>query len=141
MSLENPKEKAQMSRVLYASAIGSLMYVMLCTRADVYFAVGLVSRCQSDLGLSYWKVIKRILRYLKGTSDSAMCYQGNDLHLKGYIDANYGGDLDDQKSTSAYVVLLNIGAVSWSSKKQSCAALSTIEVEIVALSTAAQEAV
>jgi len=68
-----------------------------------------------------------MIRYLKGTSDYALCYQGNSMHLKGHTDADYGGDLDDRKSTSGYVFLLSIGAISWSSKKQSCAALSTME--------------
>ena len=48
------KEKERMSNVPYASAIGSLMYAMLCTRPDICFAVGLVSRYQSNPGLAHW---------------------------------------------------------------------------------------
>ena len=63
------KEKERMSNVSYASGIGSLMHAMLCPRADICFAVGLVSRYQSNPGLAPWQVIKRIIHYLRSTSD------------------------------------------------------------------------
>jgi len=61
-----------------------------------------------------------------------LCYQGGDLKLRGYSDADWGGDLDESKSTSGYVFTLGGGAVSWCSKMQDCIALSTIEAEYVA---------
>ena len=85
--------------------------------------------------------MKRILRYLKGTLEYVLCYKGKDLHLIGYIDADWGGDLDKRKSTSWYAFLLNDCAISWSSKNQSCIALSTMEVEYVACSLTIQESV
>ena len=104
-----------MSRVPYTSALGSLMYAMLCTIPDICFAVGLVSRYQSDAGPTHWKAVKRIMRYLNGTSDYTLCYQGNDLHLKGYTDADYGGDLDDNNlprdMSSCSALLLYHGVV------------------------------
>ena len=80
--------------------------------------------------------MKRILRYMKGTSKYVMCYKGKDLHLVRYTDADWGGDLDQLKSTSGYAFLLNDCTISWSSKKQSCIALSTMEAEYVAYSSA-----
>ncbi|KAK9080956.1 hypothetical protein Syun_031353 [Stephania yunnanensis] len=65
----------------------------------------------------------------------------NNLHLVGYTDVDWGGDLDERKSTSGYVFLPNNGVISWSSKKQSCIALSTMEAKFVACSAAVQEAV
>ena len=59
------EEKEKMSRVPYASVIGSLMYAMMCTRPDICYAVGLVSRYQSNPDQKHWMAIKRILRYLK----------------------------------------------------------------------------
>ena len=59
----------------------------------------------------------------------------------GYTDVDWGGDLNERKSTSGYVFLLNNGVISWSSKKQSCIALSTMEAEFVAFLAAVQEAV
>ena len=49
-----------MVRVPYASVVGSLMYAMLCTRPDICFAVGMVSRYQSNLGPVHWQAVKRI---------------------------------------------------------------------------------
>ena len=81
-----PNEKEQMSKVLYSSAISSLMYEMIGMYPYICYVVGLVSRFQSNLGLKHWMTMKRILRYLKGTLDYALCYLGKDLHLAGYTD-------------------------------------------------------
>ena len=93
------------------------MYAKICTRPDIFFTMGMVSRYQSNPRQTHWKAVKRILWYLKGTADYSLCYQGNDLHLMGYTNADWGGNLDERKSTSGYVFLLNNGAISWSSKK------------------------
>ena len=141
MCPKTPEEIAEMNKKPYASAIGSLMYTMLCTRPDISYVVGLVSRFQSNPGPRHWKAVKRIFRYLKATTDYCLCFQGSDMSLKGYSDADWAGDLDDRKSTSGYAFLLNGGAISWNSKKQACVALSTMEAEYVACSAAVQEAV
>ncbi|KAL8112467.1 hypothetical protein AgCh_019972 [Apium graveolens] len=60
--------KKDMAKVPYASAVGSLMYVMVCTRPDIAHAVGVVSRFMSNPGREHWEAIKWLLRYLKGTS-------------------------------------------------------------------------
>ena len=108
------------------------MYAMMCTRPDIFYFVGLVSPFQSNPNLAYWKVAKQILRYLKGIMDYILCYQASDLCLVGYSDADWGGDLDQRKSTSGYTFLLNNGVISLSSKKQSYIVLSTMESEYVA---------
>ena len=63
-----------MSKVPYLSAVGSLMYVMMCIMSDICYVVGLASRYQSNPGQEHWKTVKRILRYLKGTTDYSLCY-------------------------------------------------------------------
>jgi len=86
--------------------------------------------------------VKKILRYLKGTSNYMLCYQGKkDLRLIGFSDADWEGDVDQSKSTSGCAFLLNDSAILCRSKKQSCIALSTIEAEYVACSAATQDAV
>ena len=67
-------EKEKMACVPYANAFGSLMYAMICTRPDICYVVGLVSRFQSNPRLAHWKAVKKILRYLKGTADYVLCY-------------------------------------------------------------------
>lgn len=120
------QEKEQMARVPYASAVGKLMYAMMCTRPDISFAVGMVSWFQSNPGFAHWVVVKRILRYLRSTMDYMLCYQGGELLLQGYSDADWASDLDERKSTTGYNFLLCGGAISWLSKKQPCVALSTM---------------
>ena len=86
--------------------------------------------------------MKRILRYLKGTSNLGLLYrEGTPAEIAGYSDADWAGDIGDRKSTSGYVFLIGGAAISWKSSKQSCVSLSTAEAEYVALSAAAQEAV
>ena len=111
------EQKERMEKVPYASVVGSLMYAILCTRLDISYVVGMVSRYQSNWGEAHWKTVKRILRYLKGMVDYRLCYQDQDLQLKSYIDADWEGDLDKRKSTSSYVFLLGNGAITWCSKK------------------------
>lgn len=92
-------------------------------------------------GREHWNTVKRILRYIKGTSNIAMCYEGSDFTVKGYVDSDYAGDLDKSKSTTGYVFTLAGGAVSWISKLQSIVATSTTEAEYVAATQASKEAI
>ena len=78
---------------------------------------------------------------MKSTAGYSLCYQGNDTTLKGYTDADWGGDVDERKSTSGYAFLLNGGAITWCSKKRTCVALSTMEAEFVACASVVQVAV
>eukprot|EP00253_Pinus_taeda_P027226 PITA_27226 len=138
------EEEEDMSRVPYASAVGSLMYAMVYTRPDIAHAVGVLSRFMSKPGKEHWTAVKRVFRYLRGTSDYGLCYQGRPgldrvLDIRGFVDADWDGDLDQRKSTSGYVFNLFGGAVSWMSKKQSVVALSTTEAEYMAATHASKE--
>jgi hypothetical protein len=76
---------------------------------------------------------KRILRYIRGTSEYGVLYKrGRQAELTAYTDSDYGGDIDDRKSTSGYIFMLGSGAVSWSSRKQPIVTLSTTEAEFIA---------
>ena len=135
-------ERDRMKRIPYASAIGSIMYAMLCTRIDVSCALSTCSRYQSDPGERHWMAVKNILKYLKRTKDMFLVYGGEDeLTVRGYSDASFQTDKDDYRSQSGFVFCLNGGAVSWKSSKQSTVADSTMEAEYIALSDAAKEAV
>ena len=89
----------------------------------------MVSHYQENPRMMHWKIVSRILRYLKGIVDNSFCYQGKELRLVGYSHTVRIGDLDERKSTSKYSFLLNNGANLWKSKKQTCIALSTMEAE------------
>ena len=68
-----------MSKVPYTSTIGSLMYAMVCTRPDIAHAVGVMSRFMSRPRKQHWEAVKWILRYLKGSSDTYLCFTGASL--------------------------------------------------------------
>ena len=108
---KTPQEEEEMRRVPYASAVGSLMYAMLCTRPDICYAVGVVSRYQSNPGREHWIAVKHILKYLKRTRGNMLVYSGDDLNLLGYTDSDFQGDRDYRKSTSGSVFTLGGGAI------------------------------
>ena len=131
-----------MKNIPYALAIGSIMYAMLCTRPDVCLAISLAGRCQSNPGVDHWTAVKNILKYLKRTKDMFLVYGGDkELIINGYIDASFDTDPDDSTSQSGYAFILNGGAVSWCSSKQSVVAGSTCEAVYIAASEAANEGV
>ena len=99
-SPKTPQDVEEMRHIPYASAVGSLMYAMLCTRLDICFAVGVVSRFQSNPGLDHWVVVKHILKYLKRTRNYMLVYSGEDMILRGYTESNFQTDVDSRKSTS-----------------------------------------
>src|SRR3954469_8260401 len=68
------EDREKMKGVPYASAIGSIMYAMLCTRPDVCLAISLAERYQSNLGVDHWTAIKNILKYLKSTKEIFLVY-------------------------------------------------------------------
>jgi ATP-binding cassette subfamily B (MDR/TAP) protein 1 len=67
-----------MSGVPYASAIGSIMYAMICTRPDVSYALSVSSRYQSDPGVAHWTAVKNNLKYLRRTKDMLLVYGGDE---------------------------------------------------------------
>ncbi|GJW35792.1 zinc finger, CCHC-type containing protein [Tanacetum coccineum] len=101
------------SQLKYSRVIGCLMYDMTCIRPDVAFVVGKVSR---------------------------LTYTGYPSVLKGYTDASWISNTEDNSSTSGWIFLLGGGAISWASKKQTCITGSTMESEFVALAAAGKEA-
>ena len=133
------KEKEEMKKIPYASAVGSLMYAMVCTRPDIAHAVGVVSRFLSNPGKEHWAAVKWILRYLQGISKICLCFGDAKPVLAGYTDADMAGDVDSRKSTSGYLITFAGGAVSWQSRLQKCVTLSTTEPEFIAATEACKK--
>ncbi|XP_031108641.1 secreted RxLR effector protein 161-like [Ipomoea triloba] len=103
----------------YASVVGYLGYVQVCTMPDIAFAVGMLGRYQSDLGLDHWRAAKKVLRKM------------NTLDIVGYSDADFAGCVDSQKSTLRNIFIMAGRAISWRSVKQTLVTISTMEVEFV----------
>ncbi|KAJ9538397.1 hypothetical protein OSB04_031130 [Centaurea solstitialis] len=114
---ESSQDKDKMKSIPYASAIGSIMYAMLCTRPDVAYSVSVTSRYQQNPGEAHWVAVKNILKYLRRTKEMFLVFGGS----------------EDEISVN--------GAISWKSSKQDTIADSTTEAEYIAASDAAKEAV
>ena len=81
---------ALMSRIPYASAIGSIMYAMICTRPDVSYALSMTIRYQACPGEAHWIAVKNILKYLRRTKEMFLVYGGKtELSIKGYSNARF----------------------------------------------------
>ncbi|GJR29736.1 zinc finger, CCHC-type containing protein [Tanacetum coccineum] len=132
-----PNNGQAVSQLEYSRVIGCLMYAMTCTRHDIVFDVGKLSRYTSNPGTQHWQAIQRVLKYLKKTMDYSLKYSGYPSVLEGYTDASWISNTEDNSSTSGWVFLLGGGAISWASKKQTCITGSTMEYEFVALAAAA----
>nr|GEW83196.1 hypothetical protein [Tanacetum cinerariifolium] len=138
-----PAELKRMQNVSYASAVGSIMYAMRCTRPDVAFAQNVTSRFEQNPDDLHWTTVKNILKYLRNTKDMFLVYGGDlkrELRVSCYTDAGYLTDADDLKSVTGYVFILN-GVVDWKSAKQSIIATSSAEAEYIAAFDASKEAV
>ena len=88
LSPKTQEEIDSMAMMPYASAVGSLMYAMICTRPDIAHAVGVVSRFMSNPGKLHWEAVKWVLRYLKGTSSRVLCFGRSKLLLQGFVDSD-----------------------------------------------------
>ena len=141
-STQSEAEKEYMARIPYASVVGSLMYVMVCIRPDLAQAVGVVSRFMSNLRKEHCLVVKRILRYLKGTSDIGLVYRDdNSCSLTRYSDSDFVADLDARRSVTGYTFTIGNSLVSWKATLQPIVALSTTEAKYMALTEAAKEGI
>ncbi|GJW87673.1 retrotransposon protein, putative, ty1-copia subclass, partial [Tanacetum coccineum] len=139
-----PAELKRMQSVPYASAVGSIMYAVRCTRPDVAFAQNITSRFQQNPGDLHWTTVKNILKYLRNTKDMFLVYGGDlkrELRVSCYTDAGYLTDADDLKSQTGYVFVLNGGAVDWKSAKQSIFATSFAKAEYIVAFDASKDAV
>jgi hypothetical protein len=140
--LHRSAEKGRQEETMpYREAVGSLMYLMVATRPDISFSVGQVSQFCEDPEPSHWEAVKRILSYLQGTSSHGIRFGPGTDGLKGFTDSDYAGDVVSRRSTTGFIFLLHEGPVGWSSRRQSCVALSTTEAEYVAACEAAREGV
>jgi hypothetical protein len=117
----------------YQQLIGSLMYIACGTCPDIAFAVNTCAQYMQAPGPSHFKAAKHILRYLKATKHEKLTYskQAPEManRLYGFIDADHAGSVDDRKSVGGYVLMLNGGAISWSSRKIKVVAISSFESE------------
>ncbi|KXJ79603.1 hypothetical protein RP20_CCG000255 [Aedes albopictus] len=147
---KNPMEKGlQLSRdgnrtsQPYRESLGSLMYQMLCVRPDLCYPVGYMGRFQQSPTEDHWQALKRIMRYLKGTTTMGLVFKRHEdsRPLVGFVDADWASDSEDRKSVTGFLFKVFGSTVSWASRKQSTVSMSSSEAEYVALSAAVSEGV
>ncbi|KAJ4716957.1 Retrovirus-related Pol polyprotein from transposon TNT 1-94 [Melia azedarach] len=132
IKLSKHEEGERVDSIFFKSLVGCLRY-LTCTRPDILYATGLVSRYMETPTTTHFKAAKRILRYLKGTTNFGLFYSCSDnFELVGYSDSDWAGDTDDRKSTTGFVFFMGGTAFTWMSKKQPIVTLSTCEAEYVA---------
>ena len=132
-------DRLDMERFPYSALVGSLLYLSSCTRPDIAFASNSLARYMSTPTEQHWNTAKGVLHYLRGTVKLGIAF-GPNADLQAYCDADFGGDLDSRRSTTAYIFMLNKGAISWGSRLQPTVAASTTEAEYMAAAVAAREA-
>ncbi|XP_070035148.1 secreted RxLR effector protein 161-like [Nicotiana tomentosiformis] len=110
---KNDLEREQMKNISYVSVIGSLMYAHICIRPNIAFVVKILRRYQSNLDLDYWRVVKKVLRYLQGTKDYMFMFKRpENLEVIGHYNSDFAGYVDSRKSTLGYIFVLAGGAIS-----------------------------
>lgn len=128
-----PEDEAHYVDVPFRELIGSLMYISICSRPDITYAVSYLSRYLDKPNNKVWMAGKRVLRYLHETEAMSIMYKRNEsVNLIGYSDSDWAADLSDRKSVSGGVIYYCGNPVSWLSKKQHCVTLSSTEAEYVA---------
>jgi hypothetical protein len=138
MSPGDEGKKREMASIPYREAIGSLMYSAVTVRPDIAFSVAQAAQFTSNPGPEHWTAVKRIMRYLKHTREEGLLLQPDpdSGSLIGYCDADHGGNPDNRKSTSGYLLQLFGSTVSWCSRLQRVVALSSCEAEYLAIGDA-----
>nr|GEW07361.1 uncharacterized mitochondrial protein AtMg00810-like [Tanacetum cinerariifolium] len=112
------------------------------TNIDLTYSVGVVSRYMQSLRKSHARVIKQILRYLKGTTSFGIKYNhSNDIKMVRYSDSSHNLDIDDGQSTTRHVFYLGTSPITRCSQKQTIVALSLCEAEFMAATSAACQAI
>ena len=143
LSGEQPEDKLLGAEVtkLYQSITGSLLYLVQCTRYDLYYAVNQLARACSKPAEIHMTPAKHALRYLRGMTDLPIVYKRGQFRMVSYTDASFGANPDNRKSTTGYFFFLGGGLISFGSKTPSLTAQSNVESELQALSYGAREAV
>ncbi|GKC05753.1 retrovirus-related pol polyprotein from transposon TNT 1-94 [Tanacetum coccineum] len=132
--LDEDKERKAVNLSHYHRMIGTLLY-LTATRPDLQFAICMYARYQAQPTKKHLHAVKRIFRYLRGTVNQGLWYpKDSSIALTAFADADHAGCQDTRRSTSGSMQFLGDRLVSWSSKRQKSAAISSTEAEYIALS-------
>ena len=129
------------TKTYYQQIIGTLIYAAIGTRPDISFVAMRLSRFNNNPTQEHIKYTKYVLRYLKGTKELKIKYDGaSNAGLIRYSDSDWGENRDDRHSTSGHVFLMANSAVSWASQRQKTVALSVGEAKYMELASTGRQA-
>ncbi|GKC62408.1 hypothetical protein Tco_1095006 [Tanacetum coccineum] len=138
--LTREEEGKSIDNTKYRGMIGSLLY-LTASRPDIMFSVCLCARFQEDPKTSHLDAVKRIFRYIKGTTHLGLRYpKGSGIETIVYVDSDHVGYYVDHKSTSGVCMFIGCCLTSWFSKKQTALAISTTKAKYVSAGKACQQA-
>lgn len=128
----------------YREAVGCLQYIACACRPDILFATNYLSRFNSRPLSKHWEAVKRVIVYLKSTSNYELKYMhrngmSSSLTIDAYSDADFANDVEERRSVTGLTVLINGGPVICASRRQTSIALSSTEAEYLAACNAAKE--
>lgn len=142
-NVSNEEESPKTANISYRRLIGSLMYISISTRSDISFVVNKLSQYLESLSTVHWNAVKRVLRYLRGSTfglkfESSSSPTAENV-LTAYSDSDYAACVDSRRSTSGAILMINGGPITWLSRKQGIVATSTTEAEYVDAHEAAKK--
>jgi len=120
-----------MAKVPYCELVGKLLYLVVATRPDISYAVGVLCRFIKNPGHKHWGVAWHLLQYLKGTIGLKLIYLKStspDLFMT-YVDADLSSNPDNCRSTGGFAICIGGGMVQWGSRLQPHVLLSSMESE------------
>jgi hypothetical protein len=126
----------------YPQLIGALMYLMVCTRPDIAYALSVLARFMAEgrHTTTHWAAAKRVLQYLKRTKFWTLTIGGTSQpQLLGHCDASWADNHDDRRSTLGFCFSLGDGLISWKATRSHTQALSSAEAEYYAGTEAVKE--
>lgn len=141
LKLEKSQNSCCDNNYPYRQLLGSLMYLAVLTRPDIAYSVNYLSQFNNSYDEKHWKHAKRVLKYLKGTKNLGLVFSKDESYIKGYVDADWGSDINDRKSFSGFCFKMSQTVVSFECRKQRNVALSSTEAEYIAMSEASKEAI
>ncbi|GJS62312.1 retrovirus-related pol polyprotein from transposon TNT 1-94 [Tanacetum coccineum] len=132
--LDEDKKRKAIDLLHYRGMIGTLLY-LTASRPDLQFAICMCARYQARPTEKHLNAVKKIFRYLKGTVNRGLWYpKDSSIALTAFADADHAGCQDTRRNTSGSMQFLGDRLISWSSKRQKSAAISSMKAEYIALS-------
>ncbi len=122
----------------YKSILGKLQFLATHTRPDISHAVNYCARYQAAPERIHYKLVQRIIRYLKGTAELGLALAAKGSGIAGYADADHQQCPETRKSTTGYIVKFNGDTVAWKSTRQRSRGNSTTDSELTAVNACAR---